>query len=221
MNIVLTIDGPAGSGKSTVARKLAKRLAFIHLNSGVLYRALADEALKAGLSLDDEKNLASFASKLKFDFLLTKDNETQTLVNKSEIGTSLTSLDVAKGASKVAVHSAVRDIFLEVQRTVAKNSSLVVEGRDAGTIVFPDAFKKFYLDASPEIRAKRRYEELVAKGEDVSLSEITSQMNERDFQDSTREVAPSVCADDAIVVDTSFSGIDEVVEQIVTLVGDL
>lgn len=220
MNKIITIDGPAGSGKSTVARKLARKLGFIHLNSGVLYRALALEAINLGTALDDESALERLAGNLKFSFVLCENKETQTLVNGKEILHLLVEPKVSTAASKVALFSKVRDVFLEVQRSLANRASLVVEGRDAGTIVFPNASYKFYLDAELGVRAKRRFEELALKGEAQDLELVQDQMEKRDQQDSSREVAPSICAEDAIAVDTSFSSVDQVVDRIVNIINN-
>lgn len=217
MKKVITIDGPAGSGKSTVAGKLARKLGSIHLNSGVLYRALAFEALERGLSLDDENSLEKLADSLEFSFTLCKNKETKALVNGKDLTHLLLDPKVAIGASRVALHAKVRNVFLRVQRSLADEADLVVEGRDAGTVVFPSAFLKLYLDAELGVRAKRRFLEFVSKGDAGDLELVKDQIEKRDKQDSTREIAPSICAEDAITIDTSFSSVDEVVDKILSL----
>lgn len=220
-NVVITIDGPAGSGKSTAARKLAKRLGFVHLNSGALFRALGVEAKSRAMSRDNDEELCKIARELEFRFEVVDDGSTVLLVNGSDWGERLLSEEAGELASQVAVLPGVRTVFEEVQRSVGEYSSLVVEGRDAGTVVFPHATFKFYLDALPEIRAKRRFLQLKASSQSeppVSLEQIHAEMEQRDRRDSTREIAPQKPADDAMVLDTSHLGVEEVLEKLEKIV---
>lgn len=227
--MVIAIDGPAGSGKSTVARKLANRLAFLHLNSGALFRAVGLFAKEQQLSLDDDAAVAGVARSMRFRFELKENGESRFYVNEEEIASRLAQEEVGALASKVALLPTVRQILLEVQRDTAKTHSLVVEGRDSGTVVFPDAEKKFYLDTSLDVRAKRRLNELQPasgteggeRGNDAKLLErIREQLEARDRQDATRAIAPHRRASDAVFIDTSSRTPDEVVDEIVRVIGE-
>ncbi len=217
-HIVIAIDGPSGSGKSTVARKLAKRLGFVHLNSGALFRAVGKEAEERGINLDNDLEISRLAGDLCFTFVVNKSGESELLVDGQKVDAELSSQHVAELASKVAVLPSFRQVLVEVQRDAAKKHPLVLEGRDAGTIVFPQTPFKFYLAASLEIRAKRRFEELKSSGAAVSLEAIKKEIAERDERDSTRAVAPHYCSEDATVVETSVMSADEVVEKIHQLI---
>ncbi|MFN8389814.1 MAG: (d)CMP kinase [Bdellovibrionota bacterium] len=221
--MVITIDGPAGSGKSTVARKLASRLGFIHLNSGALFRAVGLIAQERGVLLDDDRAVSELAKSLHFEFRLRPNGTTTFIVDNVDHGERLTAEDVGKLASQVALLPTLRQVLLELQRDVAKRSSVVVEGRDSGTVVFPDAEKKFYLDASPDVRAARKLTELAAReqleDETAAFQLLRKQMEDRDRQDATRELAPHRRADDAVVIDTSPLSPDQVVEKLASAVG--
>lgn len=220
--MVIAIDGPAGSGKSTVARKLANRLGFIHLNSGALFRTVGLFAKKQKLSLDDDSVIVQLARSLQFRFELGADGETVFLVNGKDIRSELADETVGTLASRVALLPSVRQVLMEVQRAAAKESSLVVEGRDSGTVVFPDAEKKIYLDSSLEVRTQRRLRELRGGVDDKAeeegqFREIRNQLEARDSQDANREFAPHRRADDATLIDTSNLTPEEVVDSIVAI----
>ena len=210
--MIITIDGPAGSGKSTVARKLAMRLAFIHLNSGGLFRAVGLKAVQRGGPTDDDAAVAELARELDFQFELSADSETTFRVDGNDIHAKLADEEVGKLASVVGLLPSVRRHLLEVQRAVGQKHSLVVEGRDSGTVVFPDAEFKFYLNATPDVRAVRRLKE--QRGSRTNLDEVLKQIVERDTQDAMREFAPHRKADDALLIDTSELTPEEVVERI-------
>ena len=223
--IVVTIDGPAGSGKSTVARKLAKTLGFIHLNSGLLFRAVGLEAARrGGLEKFSAEQLASLARTLQFEFRIDPAGDTKFFLEGREPGAEISGEQAGDLASKIAVHGPLRQVLLEVQREVGKTGSLVLEGRDAGTVVFPDADLKFYLEASLDERARRRFEQLNGAGAvahdaaDSKLESVRRELGSRDHRDSTREIAPQVAATDAVVVDTMSLGADEVVQKLVGLI---
>lgn len=232
--MIITIDGPAGSGKSTVARKLATRLGFIHLNSGALFRAVAVFARDQGVSLSDELEVARLSKELRFGFI-PESSGTSFSVNGARITEELSGEEVGALASAVALLPAVRDVLLNVQRELGKAHSLVVEGRDSGTVVFPDAEKKFFLVANETARAKRRLKQLLTgeeseglvpsdllkrhgwNDEKAALEAIRKQLDGRDRQDGERKIAPHRKADDAVEIDTSEIGADEVVEKMLTL----
>ena len=220
--MIITIDGPAGSGKSTVARKIANKLGFIHLNSGALFRAVAVAAASAGVDLGDEAAVFDVAKRLQFSFFITAflatgESTTQLLVNGEDWSNRLSSEDAGALASKVAVLPKVRQLLLEVQRAEGSKHSLVLEGRDAGSIIFPNAEAKFYLDAPLDLRAGRRFSELYPGSVDLegaTFEAVRADLMERDRRDSSREIAPQIVPDGAIVIDTEQLGIDEVVQQI-------
>lgn len=217
---VVAIDGPAGSGKSTVAAKLAKRLGFVHLNSGQLFRALAQAAHRHGVPLEGEDALADLASRIQFRFeLAPSDGSTRLAIDGVDAGEDLRSAAAGEAASRVAVHAKVREVFVELQRKTAVQQPLVVEGRDAGTIVFPDARFKFFLNASPEVRAARRFKELgQTSTQGPTLAQVAEELRQRDYRDSTRKVAPQVQAEDATLIDTSELNADEVVELLYKII---
>ncbi len=215
-NIVVTIDGPAGAGKSTVSRNLAKRLGFAHLNSGSLFRAIGVQANKQNISLEDIDAVAELAETLSFSF----DDQGSLYVEspdilRRDVSAEISTAESGGFASKVAVIPRVREVCLKIQRTIASKNSVVVEGRDAGSIVFPDAEIKFYLVAEIEERARRRFAELNELGlNKVSLEEVKAGLEERDYRDSTRDIAPQVQAEGAIRVDTTNMSIEEVVDEL-------
>lgn len=224
---IVTIDGFAGSGKSTVARLIAQELKFIHLNSGLLYRALALEAVKAGIGLDVQANKAeieALVQKTRFDFILDKgDFRTRITVNNEFIEEdSLFTNEAGSGASVVGRLEHVRSQLTEVQRAFARtytasdssDKGIVLEGRDAGTVVFPEAQYKFFLDASLEERARRRHIDEVSRGSLITFNELLESIRERDEADSKREFGPLKIPDGARVVDTDGKSISEVVHEI-------
>ena len=221
-NIVITIDGPAGSGKSTVARKVAKKLGFIHLNSGALFRAVAHLADGEEIDFSDDQRLSQFASDRLFEFVIDESGNTRFRVDGRYLESELRTEDVGRTASKIAALAGLRDCLKRVQQEIALRSSVVVEGRDAGTHVFPDAIAKFFLDASLDVRAERRFNELKSSGAtSVSLEEIQGDIAKRDLRDQTREVAPHKKADDARLIDTSSLSADEVVDEVCRIVSEL
>lgn len=203
--MIICIDGPAASGKSTVASKLARNLGFIHLNSGALFRAVALESIQTG---DDP---AVIARRLKFNFTLLPDKQTTLFVNNVDTTGKLDSPEIAEEASKIAVIPELRQELLQVQRS--QLGSLVVEGRDAGSVVFPDASFKFYLLASIEERARRRHSELASRFSS-DLDDLKQDLVKRDARDEGREHAPQKAADDAIVINTDGMTVEQVVDFI-------
>ncbi len=208
-HVVVTIDGPAGTGKSTVAKAVAKKLDFLYLDTGALYRAAAAAIEDAGCTSSDEAHCAAVVR----DASIAMAHGTVTL-NGSDVTQRIRSNSISSLASKIAVHPAVRRELLSLQRSFREKSSLVAEGRDTGSVVFPDADIKIYLDASPEERAKRRYNELAAKGADITFEQVLRDITERDHRDSNRQTAPLVIPQHAVVVDTTHLDIKGVTEKV-------
>ena len=213
---VITIDGPSGSGKGTVARLIALELGFHLLDSGAMYRVLGLAATDARIQLDDSDALASLSDSLNLSFPYNA-QRTQIILNGASVGDRLRTQAAADAASRVAIHPKVRDALMNLQRRQARDPGLVGDGRDLGTIVFPDADLKIFLDANVEVRAERRYLELIQSGQTVERSAILRDLENRDVRDRTREVAPLIPADDAYVIDSS----DKTATQVVANIRDL
>jgi cytidylate kinase len=210
---VLTIDGPSGSGKGTIAQLIAKTFGWHYLDSGALYRVLAQAAIKHDVDLADEATLAKMAQNL--DVVFSLDNDVLTVVLEAEdVSTLIRSEQAGNAASKVAALPAVRAALLDRQRDFCQSPGLVTDGRDMGTVVFPTAQFKVFLTASAEQRAQRRYKQLKQKGIESNLSDLITEIAERDERDSNRSVAPLKAAEDALQIDSSAMGIDAVFERV-------
>ena len=214
---VLTIDGPSGSGKGTIARLLAQRLSWHLLDSGALYRITALAAQRRGIDLHDATAVAELAAHLDVRFV--GEDETSVLLDGEDVSLQIRSEQAGEAASVVAAHPAVRDALLEFQRCFAAAPGLVADGRDMGTVVFPKARVKIYLDASAEVRGARRYKQLNEKGLDANLAQIIDDIRRRDARDMQRAVAPLKAADDAHVIDSSFLTVEQVLTECLTLAG--
>ncbi|MGB0225058.1 MAG: (d)CMP kinase [Litorivicinaceae bacterium] len=210
---VITIDGPSGAGKGTVARLIALELGFNLLDSGAIYRILGLAATDAGIELDDIDALVALSNSLDLRFPYNA-QATEIVLNGISVGEQLRTQAVADAASQVAIHPPVRDALMGLQRRQARDPGLVGDGRDLGTIVFPDANLKIFLDASVEVRAERRYLELIQSGQTVERSAILRDLEIRDVRDRTRKVAPLVPADDAYVIDSSDKTAAQVVANV-------
>ncbi|HUG20516.1 MAG TPA: (d)CMP kinase [Planctomycetaceae bacterium] len=208
---VITIDGPAGTGKSTVSRQLADRLGFEFLDTGAMYRCVAWRCLASGIDLNDSEQIACATNAMTLEFRADR-----CFVDEQDVTEEIRSSEVTAAASKVAVNPAVRARLVELQREWSHGRSLVTEGRDQGTVVFPDARLKLFLTAQPEIRAQRRFEQLGETGGSESYESILQQIRERDRRDEQREIAPLVPAPDALVIDTSGMSEDEVLTRLET-----
>lgn len=210
---VVTIDGPSGAGKGTVARNIAYELDFHLLDSGAIYRVLGLAAMEQGIAFDDIGGLVALANSLKLSFPYDK-KHTDIVLDGFPLGQKLRNQMVADAASKVALNPSVRRALMDLQRRQVREPGLVGDGRDLGTIIFPDADLKIFLDASVEVRAERRYLELIDSGQIVERSAILRDLEIRDIRDRTREVAPLVPAYDAYVLDSSEKTVAEVVMEV-------
>ncbi|QLF91774.1 (d)CMP kinase [Pseudomonas sp. ABC1] len=213
---VITIDGPSGSGKGTVATLLARQLGWNFLDSGALYRILALAAEKHGVALDDEVRLASLAASLDVRFGAEGEGATVILLEGENVSESIRNETVGAGASRVAALPQVRSALLQRQKDFRMSPGLVADGRDMGTVVFPDARLKVFLTASAEERARRRFLQLKGKGDDVNLASLIDEIRARDERDTQRTVAPLKPADDAVLLDSTALTIEQVLERILS-----
>ena len=217
---MIAIDGPVASGKTSVGLALAKRLGFLFLDTGVMYRAVAWAALKFGVNIDDEIAVSRLASELKIEIHKPSHEDGRSndiFVNGEDVTWEIKGEKVNNSVSQVSAYREVRRVLTEQQRLFGKQGGVVMVGRDIGTVVLPDADIKIFLKASPEERAKRRFEEERARGNEIGYEEILENMKMRDRLDSSREVAPLVAAPDAVMIDTDGRTKEEVVEEIIQL----
>lgn len=215
--LTVAIDGPSGAGKSTVAKRLAQRLGYSLVDTGAIYRSVALLALERGHSFSDETALAALAQELPISFQFSS-GENRVFLGALDVSSAIRTPEVSRGASQVSSLPGVRAALLGLQRRLGSGGGVVLEGRDIGTVVCPDAQVKFFLTASVEARARRRFEELRAGGHEVSLEETRREVEARDLADTSRAVAPLRAAQDAIFVDASDRGVEAVVSEMVDAV---
>jgi cytidylate kinase len=208
--LLITIDGPAGAGKTTISRALAERLGYQYIDTGALYRGVAVAATQKHIAAGDDEALKALCANLSLRFAMTSQGS-RLLANEVDITDLLRTPEISMKASAVSARPVVREYLLELQRRLGREKSVVFEGRDMGTVVFPDADVKFFLEASPEIRAKRRFDELAPES-GVTLEAVARDMKARDHKDSTRTLAPLKPADDAFVIDSTRLTIEAVLE---------
>jgi CMP/dCMP kinase len=214
--LVVTIDGPAGAGKSTVAKRVARELGYRLLDTGAIYRAVALQARRDGVDWADEAGCAAVARALDIDFRFSQeDGQNRVLVGGADVSAAIRTPEISDGASRVSAWPEVRGALLELQRRLGAVGGVVVEGRDTGTVVFPSADAKFFLTASPEERARRRVIELRETGRDATEDSVLAEIRARDHRDSSRAAAPLRQAEDARLLDSSGRSIDEVVAEVV------
>ena len=209
----IAIDGPAGAGKSTIAKRLAKESGYIYVDTGAMYRAMALYLLRRGISAEDKAGIESACEDADISIKYI-DGEQNVILNGENVNGLIRTQEVSNMASASSVNGKVRGKLVSLQQKLAESTDVVMDGRDIGTTVLPDAEVKIYLTASVKVRAKRRYDELIAKGEESDLKVIEQEIRERDERDMTREISPLKKADDAIEVDTSDMSIEEVVNAI-------
>ncbi len=221
--LTIAIDGPAGSGKSSVARRVATMLGYLYLDSGAMYRALALKALGRRVPLDDESHLAALARETRIELRApTPEHEAAgakncVFLDAKDVTKEIRTAEVARAASRLATIAKVREVLVAEQQRAGAGGGIVMEGRDIGTVVFPLAELKIFLDASPEVRAERRWKEHQEKGDNLTLAEVLEEVKERDKRDRERKVSPLVRAADAVLVDNTAMGIEETARLIVML----
>jgi len=215
---VIAIDGPAGAGKSTVARKLAERLGFVLVDTGALYRGIAWAARDTGVPWTDEPRLGALTLRLRLEFKLGAGGVPRLFIDGVDRSEAIRTPEISLGASEVSKHPSVRQGLLDLQRQLGSAGGVVLEGRDIGTVVFPDAELKVFLTAAPEARAQRRVSDLAGRGIMADLGQTLSEIALRDERDANRAIAPLRAASDAVTLDTTHLDIDSVVERLVQLV---
>ncbi len=212
--LIVAIDGPSGAGKSTVARRLARELRYLYLDTGAMYRAVALNVVEAGIDPFDEKKLRKSLEDIRVK-LIEEGNGIKLFLNGRDVSEEIRTPEMSLMASKISELQAVRARMVEIQRTMASQGGLVAEGRDIGTVVFPRAEVKIYLDASEPERARRRFQELLSHGKQVTLEGTQREMHERDRRDQERTLSPLRKAEDAIVIDSTSLEVDAVLDRIV------
>jgi len=212
--MIIAIDGPAGAGKSTVAKILAKKLNFLYIDTGSMYRALTLKAIESGMDIKDTARLIQMAKASRLDLMNNPDGSMKVILDDKDVSLSIREPRITRLVSDLAKIKEIREVMLGLQRKLGRQRDSVLDGRDIGTVVFPNADKKFYIDADFKERVARRYKELKGLGQDVTPEAIEADLKNRDTKDSTREFAPLKKADDAVYIDTTYLTIEEVVNKI-------
>ena len=207
----IAIDGPAGAGKSTIARRLAKEMGYYYVDTGAIYRTVAYFLDLLGISPKDTDGVERYLDELTVEIEYDEEGKQHMLMNGMDVTDEIRTPDISQKASLVSAHAMVRDMLLDMQRDVAKKHNVIMDGRDIGTVVLPRATVKIFLTASAEVRAKRRTDELIAKGQKANFEQVLKEIQQRDYQDSHRPIAPLKQAKDAVLLDTSELDIDGVV----------
>lgn len=208
--MIIAIDGPAGAGKSTIAKIIAQQLGFLYIDTGAMYRALTLKVLEQGVEIKDIQRIIETASSSRIDLLNNPDGSLKVMLDGRDVSSDIRMPRITRVVSDIAKIKGVRDIMLELQRGFGRKASCVLDGRDIGTVVFPAADRKFYLDAHFGERVKRRHKELNYSGQEIGVKDVEADLKNRDTIDSTREIAPLRKADDAIYIDTTKLSIEEV-----------
>ncbi len=214
MSIAIAIDGPAGAGKSTIARLAAKELGYIYVDTGALYRTIGLAAFRRNLTAEDKEQIITMLPEIKVELAFNERQEQIVLLDGEDVSGLIRTPEISMMASAVSAIPEVRAYLLDLQRSMAHTNNVIMDGRDIGTVVLPDAKIKIFLSASPECRARRRYDELIEKGMDVKYEDILSDVVARDYADSHRDIAPLKPADDAISVDTSGEDLETSVNKL-------
>ena len=212
--MIIAIDGPSASGKSTTAKCIGEKLRILHLDTGAMYRAITLACNRKGIHYSDEDFLLSLLENIDISF----DSKNQICINNENVELLIRSQEITSQVSNFSAVKIVRDKMVKRQREISKNNDCVIEGRDIGTVVFPDADFKFYLDASAEVRASRRMKEFQKRGENVEFEDLVKKIKKRDFFDMNRNISPLIQASDAVVIDTSDLSLKEQIEKIINIV---
>ena len=216
----IAIDGPAGAGKSTIARALAKELGYYYVDTGAIYRTVAYFLDLLGISPKDVDGVERYIDELTIEIEYAEEGKQHMLMNGMDVTDDIRTQDISQKASLVSAHAVVREVLLDMQRQVAREHNVIMDGRDIGTVVLPQATAKVFLTASAEVRAQRRTDELLAKGQKAVYAQVLKEIQQRDYQDTHRPIAPLKQAKDAVKLDTSGLTIDEVIGQMKRIIGE-
>lgn len=217
VTINVAVDGPAGAGKSTVSRRAAQELGYIYVDTGALYRAVGVNALRLGVDTKDMKAVAATLGSISVD-LVFENGEQRVMLCGEDVSTEIRTPAASMAASDVSAVPEVRSFLFDLQRDIAKRNNCLMDGRDIGTVVLPDAQVKIFLTASPEERAKRRFDELTQKGINLKFEDVLAEINERDYNDSHRAIAPLRPAEDSVVLDTTGISCEDVVKRLIMII---
>ena len=217
MVINVAIDGPAGAGKSSVAKAASAELGYIYVDTGALYRAVGVNALRKGIDTKDKEKVTATLNSITVELKFVN-GEQQVFLNGENVSSEIRTPDASMAASNVSAIPAVREFLFDLQRDIAKNNNCIMDGRDIGTVVLPNAQVKIFLTAAPEKRAKRRYDELIAKGSKVEYNDVLKDLIQRDYNDSHREVAPLKPAEDSVIIDTTNFTLEQSINSVVNTV---
>lgn len=215
----IAIDGPAGAGKSTIAKRLAKEMGFYYVDTGAIYRTVAYFLDLWGVSPKDVDGVQRYIDELNIDLYYDEESTQHMIMNGMDVTDEIRTQAISQKASLVSAHACVREMLLDMQRDLAKDNNVIMDGRDIGSVVLPKADVKIFLTASPEVRAKRRTEELQAKGQKADYNKILQEIKQRDYQDTHREIAPLKMCRDSVKLDTSDMDVDAVVAEIKAIAG--
>ena len=216
--VSIAIDGPAGAGKSTIARRLAKELGYVYVDTGAIYRTVAYFFDTWGISPKDIDGITRYIDELNIDIWYDEDGLQHMYMNNIDVTDDIRTPEISQKASLISAHAIVRDMLLDMQREVAEQFNVVMDGRDIGSVVLPNATVKIFLTASAEVRARRRTDELLAKGKKVSYEQVLKDIQQRDFQDTHREVAPLKMCRDSVKLDTSDMDIEQVLQEMKNII---
>lgn len=219
-NISIAIDGPAGAGKSTIARRLAREMGYRYVDTGAIYRTVAYFMDLWGVSPKDVDGVNRYIDELTIGIAYDEAGVQHMIMNGMDVTDDIRTPEISQKASLISAHAVVRDVLLDMQRDVAEQYNVVMDGRDIGTVVLPKATVKIFLTASSEVRAKRRYEEMLAKGQKANYDQVLKDIQQRDYQDTHREIAPLKMSRDSVKLDTSDMSIDEVVAAMKKIIGE-